>query len=214
VVIGIAAAYFGAYYFAKDLLLKSFLTAVAGGFASAAVATGSLKAGLWGAVSAAAFWGIGTAFSKTITETIQTSVGPGEVVRRVASGNAIAKVAAHAVTGGALRLTSSCRIGRLNVPIKRSVWPLAHGLCGELRWCLSRRPVRASAKDTDAKASSSRAAPHLCCSDAGGSTLLAHLTGPRQTNQQKLVCLGNWIRRNALLCRLIPSAQAGLKRRR
>jgi len=42
----------------------SFGAAVAGGFASAAIATGSLKAGLWGAVSAAVFWGIGTAFNE------------------------------------------------------------------------------------------------------------------------------------------------------
>jgi hypothetical protein len=111
VVVGIAAAYFGAGFFAKDLLLKSFLTAVAGGFASAAIATGSLKAGLWGAVSAAAFWGIGTAFSKTITETIQTSVGPSEVVKRVASGNAIAKVAAHAITGGTLTQLQGGKFG-------------------------------------------------------------------------------------------------------
>jgi hypothetical protein len=39
--------------------LNGFLIATAGGFASAAIATGSLKAGLWGAVSAAAFFGIG-----------------------------------------------------------------------------------------------------------------------------------------------------------
>jgi len=40
-------------------------TAVGGGFASAFVATGSLRAGLWGALSAAVFWGIGTGFSQT-----------------------------------------------------------------------------------------------------------------------------------------------------
>ena len=53
-------------------------------------------------MSAAAFWGIGTAFSKTITETVQLSPGPSEVVRRASSGASIAKVAAHAATGGVL----------------------------------------------------------------------------------------------------------------
>ena len=46
----------------KAILAGLFSVKPAGGFASAAIATGSLKAGLWGAVSAAAFWGIGTAF--------------------------------------------------------------------------------------------------------------------------------------------------------
>jgi hypothetical protein len=107
VVVGIAAAYFGAYYFAKDLLIKSFLVAVAGGFASAAIATGSLKAGLWGAVSAAAFWGVGTYFSAKVT----VNVGGSEVVHRIASGTTLAKVAAHAITGGTLTQLQGGKFG-------------------------------------------------------------------------------------------------------
>lgn len=82
----------------------SFGAAVAGGFASAAIATGSLKAGLWGAVSAAVFWGIGTAFS----ELQYAGPKPGAnnlveaVFKRASSGNAVAKIAAHAVAGGTL----------------------------------------------------------------------------------------------------------------
>jgi RHS repeat-associated protein len=55
VVIGVVAAIFSGGALAANLLWKSFFVATAGGFASAAIATGSLKAGLWGAVSAAAF---------------------------------------------------------------------------------------------------------------------------------------------------------------
>jgi RHS repeat-associated protein len=107
VVVGIVAAYFGAYYFAKDLLLKSFLVAVAGGFASAAISTGSLKAGLWGAVSAAAFWGIGTYFSAKVT----VSFGGSEVVHRVSSGVTLAKIAAHAGAGGVLTMLQGGKFG-------------------------------------------------------------------------------------------------------
>ncbi|MFN9731349.1 MAG: hypothetical protein ACK59M_13025, partial [Pseudomonadota bacterium] len=67
------------------------------------IATGSLKAGLWGAVSAAAFWGIGTAFSKTYAVAKEGSTNMVEVVfRREASGSAVARIAAHAGAGGAL----------------------------------------------------------------------------------------------------------------
>jgi len=60
VVVGVVAAIISGG--ASLTLMQSFLVAVGGGFASAAIATGSLKAGLWGAVRAAAFWGIGSAF--------------------------------------------------------------------------------------------------------------------------------------------------------
>ncbi len=102
IVVGVVAAIISGGLFAANALLKSFLVAVAGGFASAAIATGSLKAGLWGAISAAAFWGIGTYFTKAVALDFPTLVGPAKIVVRVQSGSAIAKVAAHAVTGGTL----------------------------------------------------------------------------------------------------------------
>jgi RHS repeat-associated protein len=111
VVVGIVAAYFSAGLFAANSLWSSFFVAAGGGFASAAIATGSLKAGLWGALSAAAFWGIGTAFSKTVTELIPRSPGVEIVTRRVASGSAIAKVAAHAVAGGTLTQLQGGKFG-------------------------------------------------------------------------------------------------------
>ncbi|MFN7550216.1 MAG: hypothetical protein ACK558_14100, partial [Pseudomonadota bacterium] len=53
--------------------------------------------------SAAAFWGIGTAFSKTYAVAKEGSTNMVEVVfRREASGSAVARIAAHAGAGGAL----------------------------------------------------------------------------------------------------------------
>jgi RHS repeat-associated protein len=106
-VVGIVAAIYGGVLFAAGKLLASFAVAVAGGFTSAAIATGSLKAGLWGAVSAAAFWGVGTYFSAKVT----VKIGPSEVVHRVASGTTLAKVAAHAITGGTLTQLQGGKFG-------------------------------------------------------------------------------------------------------
>ncbi len=102
IVVGVVAAISGQWYFAQGLFAKSFAVAVAGGFASAAISTGSLRAGLWGAVSAAAFWGIGSYFTTKVEVTSGFSPGPGTVVKRVPYGSPIAKVAAHAMTGGTL----------------------------------------------------------------------------------------------------------------
>lgn len=102
IVVGVVAAISGQWYFAQGLFAKSFAVAVAGGFASAAISTGSLRAGLWGAVSAAAFWGIGSYFTTKVEVTSGFSAGPGTVVKRVPYGSPIAKVAAHAMTGGTL----------------------------------------------------------------------------------------------------------------
>ncbi len=111
IVVGVVAAIISGQLFLANALLKSFLVAVAGGFASAAIATGSLKAGLWGAVSAAVFWGIGTHFSSVRTTFIQRGPGVEIVTSRVASGSSIAKVAAHAAAGGTLNRLQGGKFG-------------------------------------------------------------------------------------------------------
>jgi len=105
--IGIAFAVVSQQYWAANALWASFATAVGGGFASAFVATGSLRAGLWGALSAAVFWGIGTGFSQTRT------VGTGTAMKtiREASGASIAKAAAHAAAGGTLNVLQGGKFG-------------------------------------------------------------------------------------------------------
>jgi len=108
VVVGVVAAILSAGAATPFL---SFAYAVGGGFASAYIATGSLKAGLWGAVSAAAFWGIGTAFSSSKIDLIQRAPGVEIVTSRVASGSAIAKVAAHAAAGGTLNRLQGGKFG-------------------------------------------------------------------------------------------------------
>ncbi len=105
IVIGVVAAIISQQYWAIDKLI-SFGIAVAGGFASAAISTGSLKAGLWGAVSAAVFWGIGTQFSKAWAFDTGTAC-----TQHMTRGAVAAKVAAHAATGGTLSVLQGGKFG-------------------------------------------------------------------------------------------------------
>ncbi len=113
---GVAAAILSGGAFAAGYLLQSFAIAVAGGFASAAIATGSLKAGLWGAVSAAAFWGIGTAFSNMAFANVEAinagSMNASQLLKSgLTSGQTIAKIAAHAGAGGTLSVLQGGKFG-------------------------------------------------------------------------------------------------------
>ncbi len=105
--IGIAFSILSHQYWLLNNLWASFAVAVGGGFTSAFIATGSLKAGLWGALSAAVFWGIGTGFSKT---GIESSGGICKAVRE-SSGASVAKVAAHAAAGGTLNVLQGGKFG-------------------------------------------------------------------------------------------------------
>jgi hypothetical protein len=98
---------------------RKFATAVAGGFASAAIATGSLKACLWGAISAAAFWGIGSYFQGIASGNLTASA---ELVKNgskalnlmksgLTSGQTLAKIAAHAGAGGTLNVLQGGKFG-------------------------------------------------------------------------------------------------------
>ena len=76
----------------------SFLWATSGGFLSAVIATGSIKAGGWAALSAAVFWGIGQGFGVL-------KVGNSNVATLrsgLTTGQTAAKIAAHAGAGGVL----------------------------------------------------------------------------------------------------------------
>ncbi|MEZ5462994.1 RHS repeat domain-containing protein [Dokdonella sp.] len=97
IAIAVVAAYFGQYYLAQGAYAASFGIAVAGGFASAYVATGSLRAGLWGAFAAGVFWGIGTAFSRSWAYDTGYSCGA-----EMTQGARVAKIAAHGAAGGTL----------------------------------------------------------------------------------------------------------------
>jgi RHS repeat-associated protein len=111
VVVGVVAAILTA---GASTVLNGFLIATAGGFASAAIATGSLKAGLWGAVSAAAFFGIGTAFSNMAFANVE-AINAGSKISLLksglTSGQTIAKIAAHAGAGGTLNLLQGGKFG-------------------------------------------------------------------------------------------------------
>ena len=97
IAIAVVAAYFGQYELAHDALAWSFGVSVAGGFLSAYVATGSLRAGLWGAFAAGVFWGIGTAFSDVAGGPMQDGSA---MTMRYSTGSFAAKIAAHAAGGG------------------------------------------------------------------------------------------------------------------
>nr|WP_305119063.1 RHS repeat-associated core domain-containing protein [Tahibacter harae] len=96
-VIAVAASYISQQYWIAEAYWASLAVAVAGGFASAYVATGSWRAGLWGAFAAGVFWGIGAGFSS-----IQGSSGTGVFGSGYSSGQYAAKVAAHGAAGGVL----------------------------------------------------------------------------------------------------------------
>jgi len=97
IAIAVVAAYFGQYELAHDALAWSFGVSVAGGFLSAYVATGSFRAGLWGAFAAGVFWGIGTAFSDVAGGPMQDGSA---MTMRYSTGSFAAKIAAHAAGGG------------------------------------------------------------------------------------------------------------------
>jgi RHS repeat-associated protein len=113
VVVGVVAAIFTA---GAGLTWTGFFIATGGGFASAAIATGSLKAGLWGAVSAAAFWGVGSAFSNVVGSNAK-AVAAGTMKASklmesgLTSGQTIAKIAAHAGAGGTLSVLQGGKFG-------------------------------------------------------------------------------------------------------
>ena len=98
IAIAVVAAYFGQYELSKDALGWAFAVSVAGGFLSSYVATGSLKAGLWGAFAAGVFFGIGSYFQNA-GWAHDTGVACSEGLN---TGATIAKVAAHAAAGGVL----------------------------------------------------------------------------------------------------------------
>jgi len=110
VVVGVVAAIFTA---GAGLTWTGFFIATGGGFASAAIATGSLKAGLWGAVSAAAFWGIGTAFQGLAdVSKLGKANQLGQAVQSgLSSGQTLAKIAAHAGAGGTLSVLQGGKFG-------------------------------------------------------------------------------------------------------
>jgi len=114
VVVGVVAAIISQQYWALGNLWASFGAAVGGGFASAAIATGSLKAGLWGAVSAAAFWGIGTGFSNMAFANVE-AINAGSKISLLksglTSGQTIAKIAAHAGASGTLNVLQGGKFG-------------------------------------------------------------------------------------------------------
>jgi RHS repeat-associated protein len=97
IAIAVVAGCFGQFEISQGALGWAFAVAVAGGFLSAYVSTGSLKAGLWGAFAGGVFFGIGAGFSQ-----IQGAAGTGFAGSGFSGGAFAANVAAHAAAGGVL----------------------------------------------------------------------------------------------------------------
>jgi len=95
-------------------LIGSFLWAVGGGFTAGFVATGSLKAGIWGALSAALFWGFGNQFSNIAAEAALASASEAYesfMNTGLTGGQFAAQVAAHSAAGGTLNVLQGGKFG-------------------------------------------------------------------------------------------------------
>jgi RHS repeat-associated protein len=131
--VGIAASILS---FGAATPLTSFLWAVGGGFAAAFIATGSLKAGLWGAASAAVFWGIGNHFSNVAAdsalassaETFSSFMDTG-----LSGGQFAAQVAAHAAAGGTLNMLQGGKFGHgfISAGVTKALTPAIESLDDE-----------------------------------------------------------------------------------
>ncbi len=96
IAIAVVAACFGQYEISQGALGWAFAVSVAGGFLSAYVATGSLKAGLWGAFAAGVFFGVGSYFQNA-----EWAHDTGMACSSsLTTGANIASIAAHAAAGG------------------------------------------------------------------------------------------------------------------
>jgi hypothetical protein len=95
IAIGVVAACFGQWEISIHAWGWALATAVAGGFLSAYVATGNLKAGLWGAFAGGVFFGVGAYFNQ-----FYQGAGAGFAGSGFSGGAFAANVAAHAAAGG------------------------------------------------------------------------------------------------------------------
>jgi hypothetical protein len=107
VAIGVVAAWFGQYELARESWGWAFTASVGGGFLSAYVATGSLKAGLWGAFAGGMFFEIGSYF-QSASWAHDTGVSCSV---HLSTGGHLAKIAAHAAAGGILQHLQGGRFG-------------------------------------------------------------------------------------------------------
>lgn len=95
IAVGVVAAVFGQWEITQGAWGWAFAASVAGGFLSSYVATGSLKAGLWGAFAGGLFFGIGAYFSQ-----FQGVAGTGFLGSGFSSGAFAAEIAVHGAAGG------------------------------------------------------------------------------------------------------------------
>lgn len=125
IAIGVVAACFGQWEISVHAWGWAFATAVAGGFLSAYVATGSLRAGLWGAFAGAAFFGIGAEFSQ-----FQGAAGSGFAGSGLSGGAFAANVAAHAAAGGVLQDLEGGNFGSgfLSAGVSATLSPAIQGM--------------------------------------------------------------------------------------
>jgi RHS repeat-associated protein len=107
-------------------LAAKFAVAVGGGFLSALVSTGSLRAGLWGALSAAVFFGIGQGFKGLAGPDGLKSLGG------LTTGEFAAQVPCHAAAGGALKVLQGGKFGHgfLSAGISKALSPAIESFAG------------------------------------------------------------------------------------
>jgi RHS repeat-associated protein len=132
--IAIVASVVSQQYWVAGEYWASFCVAVAGGFTSAYVATGSVRAGLWGAFSAGVFWGIGAAFSQEFAYDNGFSC-----TAEMTQGAQWAKVAAHGAAGGVLNELQGGNFGSgfLAAGATQAASPAIDGLPGPAQFVAS-----------------------------------------------------------------------------
>jgi len=125
IAIAVVAACFGQYEISQGALGWAFAVSVAGGFLSAYVATGSLKAGLWGAFAAGVFFGIGVEFNQ-----LQGAAGTGFAGSGYSVGVFAGDVAAHAAAGGILSSLQGGNFGSgfLSAGVTEALSPAIDGI--------------------------------------------------------------------------------------
>ncbi len=98
IVVAVVAVIFQQYWALQGI--AAFGAVAAAGFVSGAIATGTLKGALWGAVSAAVFFGIGSYFQNVAGINAEAVRNGGKAMNLMksgqTSGQTLAKIAAHA----------------------------------------------------------------------------------------------------------------------
>ncbi|GIX34232.1 MAG: hypothetical protein KatS3mg126_0011 [Lysobacteraceae bacterium] len=104
-VVGIVVAVYAPQFFATYMKMSGFWSTVAAGFSSGVVTGGSLKGGVYGAFSAGAFYGVGSA------NWPQAAPGEGALGTSLTAGALAGKTVLHGLVGGVMASLQGGKFG-------------------------------------------------------------------------------------------------------